>query len=696
MKKLFFVVFLLTSTVILAGDLYVSPFGSDSNSGTKEKPFASIQKARDTIRISDKSVPWTVHLSAGHFEVTEPIRFEAIDSGSEDAPITYSGTEPIRFEAVDSGSEDASITHSGVAGITFISGGKKIEGWKQSGTGVWVADIPKTNGKPDYFEQMFVNGNRAVRARHPNTGFFSPKTIQQDTPITREAMDAPNTAQRITAKQGEIANVLKDVPPEELKYAHLVIHHHWDTSRRIPLAFDSATDTLLTQGHPMKFWNPWRDTSLFYLENLRKAFDEPGEWLYDGNAGKVFYRPLEGETLQNTAFFIPRPGLSKLLVAEKGVSFLRFKNICFVFTDTPRDQKLMARAALPLEITGDLNFPGPSQFEPQQAAFYTEAVIDMDGVSNIVLERCDVKHIGEYAIRLQNAKNCRIENCQLFDLGAGAIRLGHNSSNNVVHNCVVRKAGRFHASAVGIWIGQNSSDNQITHNDISDLFYTGISVGWDWGYNGSSFRNLVEYNKVYNIGQNAMADMGGIYTLGKSHGTRIANNVFYNIKSYAYGGWGLYTDEGSEGIVLENNLVYDTTDGSFHQHYGKENIIRNNILCFSQIHQIAATRKEEHLSFTFERNIVYYDRGKNLGSNAASVNAKWLSNLWYNAKGPVDFNGKTHEEWQAAGNDIGGLVADPLFVDAEKRNFILKPNSPAEKIGFVPFDFSKAGNISNK
>ena len=186
--------------------------------------------------------------------------------------------------------------------------------------------------------------------------------------------------------------------------------------------------------------------------------------------------------------------------------------------------------------------------------------------------------------------------------------------------------------------------------------------------------------------------MGGIYTLGPSEGTVVRNNVFHDIYAFSYGGWGMYTDEGSTGILFENNLVYRVKTGGFHQHYGKENIVRNNILAFSKLYQVQATRVEEHLSFTFQQNIVYWDSGVLLSGPWDKVRHVSGNNCYWEATGkPVDFVGNSLEAWQAKGHEQGSFVADPKFTDPAQGDFRLAPDSPALKLGFQPFDYAQAG-----
>ena len=672
------------ATSAFAGEWFVSPKGNDAAAGTKSQPFANIARASEAVRKAKQSGdngPHVVRLSAGTFELFEPLMFGPEDSGTTDQPVIYIG-------------EGAK---------TVISGGITLEGWRDAGNGVWVADLPKIDGRALYFEQLFVNDQRAVRSRYPNQGFLNPQEVWQDIPISEQNPQQSYTAQSIVAKDGDL-DFLKDIPSEEWKYAQFIVHHNWDTTRRIILDFDAEQNLLEMQGQPMKHWNPWRTTSLYYFENVRSGFDVPGEWFYDGVNAQVLYRPLPGETLAASKFVVPRNSVNQLLLIagdsknNQPVHDIRFENMAFSYTDSSRRDHVMRGANLPVEVTGDLRFAGPGQINPEQAAFWADAVIDIETADNICFSDCEISHIGEYGLWLKNSHHCHIERCGMTDMGAGGIRIGGigKTTNNVVDNCIIQRGGRLYACAVAVWLGNHTEDNRITHNDIGDFYYTGVSVGWTWGYNGGEvFNNIIEFNRIHDLGQGAMGDMGGVYTLGTLHGTRVCNNVIFNVKSYTYGGWGLYPDEGSEGLLMENNLVYDTTDGSFHQHYGKNNVIRNNILANSRPHQVAVTRVEPHRSITFENNIVYWEQGTAIGYQSEKARVDWGSNLWWNASGGVDFKGKSHKEWLDMGKDVGGMVADPKFVDAANRDFRLADDSPAFQMGFVPFDFEKAGVYGN-
>jgi parallel beta-helix repeat protein len=207
---------------------------------------------------------------------------------------------------------------------------------------------------------------------------------------------------------------------------------------------------------------------------------------------------------------------------------------------------------------------------------------------------------------------------------------------------------------------------------------------------------VIEFNQMHDIGLGLLSDMGAVYTLGPQPGTVVRNNLIHDVTSFTYGGWGLYTDEGSTDIVLENNVVYRCKSAGFHQHYGRENVIRNNIFGFNRENQLMRSREEAHTSFYFTNNIVAFASGNLLGSTWKNDRFIIDSNLYWDTRAAGDpttrvFSGATLEQWRARGHDTNSILADPLFVDAMKNDFRLKPGSPALKLGFKPIDLNAVG-----
>ncbi|MBP1674703.1 MAG: right-handed parallel beta-helix repeat-containing protein [Bacteroidetes bacterium] len=666
-------IFCLLTAFVLSGlgfvspqKIYISPAGIDSNPGTPDKPLATLNaaatKARE-IRKNNKSV--------GQVEIIA-LRGE------------YFMMQPLILTAEDSGTENGFLVFKSEPGEKAVfRGGIQISGFEKVSDKLWKVFVPQVAWYDSYFEQLYVNGQRAVRARNPNTGFYRVKNVTETVLEKGEGRSPELAVQKIELDNFDALG-FGTFSQQDFRDALIIFYHNWDNTRKRVTGLTKQGSSVFTAGEGMKPWNPINNKSRYLIENYRAALDAPGEWFLD-RSGFLYYIPLEGQRIDNTTFHIPV--ITNFIsiqgdpVSGKKVENVKFENLVF-------------------EIAGYKTPPEGN--EPAQAAAPVDAVITLDFSGNIEFRNCEIAHTGTYAFWFRRAcSNCVVNQCYMHDLGAGGVKIGETvirprqeeiSNNITVDNNIIRDCGHIFPCAVGIIIF-NASDNNLTHNEIADLRYSGISVGWVWGYAQSpSKRNKIEFNHIHHLGWGELCDMGGVYTLGASEGTTVSNNVVHHVYSFDYGGWGLYTDEGSYGITMENNLVYVCKNSGFHQHYGKENIIRNNIFAFNIRSQLQATRIEEHRSILFSRNIIYFNQGTLLSSNWHKFNLLTDNNLYWDTRTKdVRFAERSFAEWQKSGKDIHSIVADPMFVDPSAFNFKFRANSTARKIGFVPFDYSKAG-----
>ncbi|HID24780.1 MAG TPA: right-handed parallel beta-helix repeat-containing protein, partial [Planctomycetaceae bacterium] len=500
------------------------------NAARTDGPFATIDRARDAIRRLKRKGPIPgpveVLIRGGMYFLDEPFVLTPEDSGTAAAPITYAaypGEKPV------------------------LSGGRPIRGWRKGAGQTWTVHLPDVQAGQWFFRQLFVNGRRAIRARAPNRGYLRVVGL----------VDVPTGApwnqgvDRFRFAPGDIR------PWHDLTNVELVVFHSWNTSRVRIAEVDEKTNVVRFTGKTIFRPLAWDPQQRYYVENARELLDAPGEWYLDRESGVLTYWPRDGEDWPRAECIAPV--LTELVRFDgdpdtgRFVEHVRLEGLSFQHADWTL---------------------GPKGYGDPQAAVTIPAAVMADGARHCVIRRCEIAHVGRYGLWFRRGcKHNRIEQNHVHDLGAGGIRLGEpnmaqtdeaESSDNLIANNYIHDGGHVYAAGVGFWLA-HAGHNVFEHNEIHSFNYTGISLGWNWNEAPTrTLHNTIRFNRVHHVMRGVLSDGAGLYTLGTQTGTVIRNNVFHDIWPYLGRpamAWGIYFDQGSNGLTVENNVVYHTLTG---------------------------------------------------------------------------------------------------------------------------------------
>jgi len=554
--------------------IYVSPEGNDAGKGTSAEPkatlAAALRQVRDMRRL-DTAINGAIHiyLRKGIYELYEPVFIRPEDAGTKQSPTLIEAT---------AGEE------------VVLSGGRTITGWKKITTRpaglpassfgyVWVTDLPLINGNTWEFRQLWINGVKAIRAKSPNGA----------------AMQRIRNWNK--KEQSCIIPANGFIPLLKTEGVEMLIHQWWAIAnlriRQMKQEGDSIRlffhdpESRIQSEHPWPA--PWlsKETgnSAFYLTNAIELLDEPGEWYLDIPDRKLYYWPRKNENLATA--IVTAPVLETLVRVEgtvdHPVTHISFHNISFQHTGwlrpshyghVPHQAGMYMLDAYKLKIPGT---PDKKSLENQAWVGRPAAAVSLNYASATAFENCSFTHMASTALdygkgTIQN----RITGNLFKDIGGTAIVAGVFSdeatevhlpynpaderdicSGLLVNNNLITDATNEDWGCVGIAAGY-VRDARIEHNEISEVSYSGISLGWGWTKTKNALRNnQVTGNYIHHYAKH-MYDVAGIYTLSAQPGTVIANNRIDSIYKAPYAHipshwFYLYTDEGSSFITVKNN-----------------------------------------------------------------------------------------------------------------------------------------------
>lgn len=709
MNRFYFIFFLWLSNYCIAQNqkcYYVSASGKDSYAGTIEKPFATIQKARDAIRQekkNDNNASFVVYIRKGNYFIHKSIAFDSTDNGTSSAPVIYTSYN----------NEDVRI-HGGiiipVSKATAIKGTKILERLNPSARGKvlqinlsalgiknYGTIYPKGFGRaytPSAME-LFCNHKDMKLARWPNDSLVPTGKVIDPGSIPRNG----DHSQRGGKFRYTIDRPSRWAKAKDFWISGFFKYGYADDAVKVA-KLDTVNKTITTAQETMYGFESGKIFQRWFAFNLLEEIDEPGEYYIDRSAGILyFYPPSENlETIELSVIEDP-------LVVFENASYISFKNLVFecargmavyiekgkgvvIDSCTFRNLGMMAVCiGKGVEPYAQLQFGGESKPASKMVGSLYSYIYD-----NTVLDR-------------EAGNNHVISNCKIYNTGSGGIILGGGnrltleSGNNLVYNCAIRNFNRIDRSyKAGINI--DGVGNIIRNCEIYNCPSSAILM------HGNN--HLIEYNNIHDAVTDG-DDMGAIY-YGRDPselGNKIQYNFFHHIGNQHGIIMAVYHDDGACGTEVTGNIFYKAGSRTVMIGGGNDNRYYNNIfidcpLAFHLDNRLMGWAKsmiEKNGLFEKRLNVVNYKQPPysvaypsivNYFEDNLSVPKRNFidKNVFVNVK--MIHNGRP--EWSYVGKNVM-LCGKDDFVDFDNMNFELKESSEVFKLlpDFKPVPFDKIG-----
>ena len=601
MKKTFiylsFIIFLGWFPSLFAGEIYVSLQGNDKNSGTKEAPFytlnRAIKQAREWRRLNRPEVAGGIYirLEEGVYAQRNSLFLRPEDSGTPDSPTVIcavDGAHPV------------------------ISGGVAVTGWKRGCNHpaipeklkqkIWSAEAPLIGNRRVETRQMWVNGHKVQRAAQFPDGELE------------RMIDFNPEEQTITIP------VSQSVNPKRLQNAgqlEMIVHQRWAIAILRVKSIDAKDGQAVVRFHEpeshLEFAHPWpqpviggeKGNSSFCLTNALELLDQPGEWFQEYPSGTIYYYPQASENMETAEVIIPT--LETLVTIDgtlsRPVKHIQFNGITFAHTSWMRPSfqgHVTLQGGFPLLDAYKLQEPGlPEKAELENQAWITrpETAIRVKGAEHIDFKHCTFRHLSSTGLDYEWAVTASsVEDCQFTDIGGTALLVGafpdggfethvpfipadvrELCSHITIRNNFISNVTNEDWGCVGIGAGY-VRNMDISHNEVCHLNYSGICVGWGWtSLESGMCNNRIEANYVHHFARR-LYDAGGLYTLSNQPGSVMRNNRIEHLIEAPYAtndrAFYIYLDEATDGYTMENNWC--PTERFDSNRPGKKNVWKNN------------------------------------------------------------------------------------------------------------------------